>query len=71
MIEPTYKAEASMSQSKSGSGKRDSNGNAEEWQHEAERLQHRANEFVRQRPLMALTMALAGGYIAGRILSRV
>lgn len=55
----------------SGTGSRESNRNAQEWQREAERLQHRANEFVRQRPLMALTMALAGGFLAGRILSRV
>lgn len=37
----------------------------------AQRLQRRANDFVHQRPLLALTMALAGGYLAGRVLSRV
>ena len=38
---------------------------------QASRLQRRANDFVHQRPLLALTMAVAGGYLAGRVLSRV
>lgn len=38
---------------------------------QAARLQRRANDFIHQRPLLALTMAVAGGYLAGRVLSRV
>lgn len=38
---------------------------------EAADLQRRAHDIIRQRPLLALTVALAGGYLAGRVLSRV
>jgi hypothetical protein len=41
------------------------------WEEETARLQRRTNDFIRQRPLLALTMALVGGYVAGRALSRV
>jgi hypothetical protein len=42
-----------------------------EWENEAARLQRRAHDLIRERPLMALTLAVAGGYLAGRVLSRV
>jgi hypothetical protein len=42
-----------------------------DWQDGAARLQRRTHEMIRQRPLLALGLALLGGYCAGRILSRV
>jgi hypothetical protein len=41
------------------------------WEDEATRLQRQTNDLIRQRPLLALTMAVVGGYVAGRVLSRV
>ena len=42
-----------------------------EWEDEAARLQQRAHDMIRQRPLLALGLAVAGGYLAGRVLSRI
>lgn len=42
-----------------------------DWEDEAARLQRRAHDLIRERPLLALTLAVAGGYLAGRMLSRV
>lgn len=52
------------------------NGNAESsqthnWEDDADQLRRRAHDFIRQRPLLALTMAVASGYLAGRVFSRV
>jgi hypothetical protein len=37
----------------------------------ADQLKQRAHDLIRQRPLLALTVALASGYLAGRVFSRV
>lgn len=42
-----------------------------EWEDEAARLQRHAHDLIRERPLLALTLAVASGYLAGRVLSRV
>lgn len=55
---------------KSSNGKQDV-AETRDWEDEAARLQRRAHDLIRQRPLLALTMAVAGGYLAGRVLSRV
>jgi hypothetical protein len=42
-----------------------------DWEGEAARLQGRAHDMIRERPLLALALAVAGGYLAGRVFSRV
>jgi hypothetical protein len=54
--------------------KKSGNGEDEQhwaWEEETARLQRRTHDFIRQRPLLALTMAVVSGYVAGRALSRV
>ena len=55
-----------MKQNKSGTDV-----STQEWGDEAARLQRRAHDMIRERPLLALTLAVAGGYLAGRVLSRI
>ena len=57
-----------MQQAQSHNGKAN---DAEDRENQTEQLRRQAHDFIRQRPLLALTMALASGYLAGRVLSRV
>jgi hypothetical protein len=42
-----------------------------EWTPNLSRLERQGRTFVDERPLMALMIAVAGGYCLGRMLSRV